>query len=126
MSNSTTIQLDDQDGLRIPSLSSLPLTADAGVTFTAEKNADSALYFSPATAAILTPSPATPTQVKSGHSVSFTFASSIPDGAYGVIVQALTDHPPRGLSFGEPATPPVLMIQSGGLGIHVPTNTTGT
>jgi hypothetical protein len=122
----TTILLRDQDGLRIPSLPSLPIAAGAEVTFTAEKNADSALYFSPATAAILNPSPAICTALKSGHSVSFTFASTFPAGAYGVIVQAPTDHPPHSLGFGEPATPPILVIQSGGLGIYVPTNTTGT
>jgi hypothetical protein len=122
----TTILLRDQDGLRIPSLPSLTIAAGDEVTFTAEKNSDTAIYFSPATAAILTPSPAMPTELKSGHSVSFAFASTFPEGAYGVIVQAPTDHPPHSLNFGEPATPPVLVIQSGGLGTYVPTNTTGT
>jgi len=121
----TTILLHDQDGLRIPSLPSLPIVTGAEVTFTADKNADSALYFSPATAAILSPSPAVCTALKGGHSVSFTFASTFPEGAYGVVVQAPTDHPPHSLSFGDPVTPPVLVIQSGGLGI-VPINTTGT
>jgi hypothetical protein len=122
----TTIVIRDQDGLRVPSIPSLTITAGSEFTFTAEKNADSALYFSPAAAAILSPSPAVRTELKAGHSVSFTFASTFPPGAYGVVVQAPTDHPPHSLSFGHPATPPVLVIQSGGFGIYVPTNTTGT
>jgi hypothetical protein len=108
----TNVLIQDELGLRLPSVTSVAVVAGAGVTFTADSSADSSLYFSQAAAAVLTPSPTSPVSLASGASVAYIFAA--PSGqAYGVIVQAPGDPAPTDFDFGPPADPPLLVIQPG-------------
>jgi hypothetical protein len=108
----TNVVIQDELGLRVPSVTSVAVIAGAGVTFTADSGADSSLYFSQAAAAILTPPPSSPVSLASGASVTYTFEA--PSGqAYGVIVQAPGDPAPTDFDFGPPADPPMLVIQPG-------------
>ncbi len=109
----TKVLIEDELGLRVPSVASVAVVSGDGVTFTADSDADSSLYFSQAAAAVLTPSPSSPVSLASGASVTYTFGS--PSGqAYGVIVQAPGDPAPTDFDFGPPADPPLLVIQPGG------------
>lgn len=109
----TKVLIEDEVGLRVPSVASVAVVSGDGVTFTADSDADSSLYFSQAAAAVLTPSPSSPVSLASGASVTYTFGS--PSGqAYGVIVQAPGDPAPTDFDFGPPADPPLLVIQPGG------------
>jgi hypothetical protein len=108
----TDIVLRDEMGLRVPSVTQVTITAGSTITFTVERDADSALYFAPGTAQILTPAPGARVSLTAGHKLTYTFASA-PAGAYGVITQAPEDPAPTGYNFGNPADPPVLVIQPG-------------
>jgi hypothetical protein len=108
----TNVSIKDELGLRVPSVTSVSVAAGGEVTFTADSDADSSLYFSQSAAAILTPSPSSPASLPSNASVTYTFEE--PTGqAYGVIVQAPGDPAPTDFDFGPPADPPMLVIQSG-------------
>ena len=126
MSNSRVVIRDDAE-FRVPTPDSITLTPGGSVTFEAQ-DADSALYFSPSTAAILSPTPRAPLDLKSGKSATFTFAHTISPGSYGLITQAPGDSAPQTFDFGAASTPPVLVIQpgSGGGDFPVPDNGTGT
>jgi hypothetical protein len=118
----TDVVLRDELGLRVPSIPKVTIVASDTVTFTAEKGANSALYFAPETASILSPRPGNPVHLSLGHALTYTFEASTP-GAFGVITQAPGDPAPEAFSFGEPASPPVLVIQAGkGLDFPGPTN----
>ena len=108
----TGVLIHDELGLRVPSVPSVPILSGNGITFTAADGADSALYFSPPAAAILTPSPVSPVSLASGATVEYAFASASA-GAYGVIVRAPDSPPPSEYDFGGAADPPVLVIQAG-------------
>jgi hypothetical protein len=109
----TKVLIEDELGLRVPSVASVAVVSGEEITFTADSGADSNLYFSQAAAAVLTPSPSSPVSLASGASVTYTFGS--PSGqAYGVIVQAPGDPAPTDFDFGPPADPPLLVIQPGG------------
>ncbi len=109
----TKVLIEDELGLRVPSVASVAVVSGEEITFTADSDADSNLYFSQAAAAVLTPSPSSPVSLASGASVTYTFGS--PSGqAYGVIVQAPGDPAPTDFDFGPPADPPLLVIQPGG------------
>jgi hypothetical protein len=109
----TNVLIHDEMGLRVPSVTSVAVVAEAGVTFTANSDADSSLYFSQAAAAVLAPVPISPVSLPSGASVTYTFET--PSGqTYGVIVQAPGDPAPMDFDFGPPADPPMLVIQPGG------------
>jgi len=82
----TDVLIQDELGLRVPSVPGVQIVSGDSITFTAGEGADSALYFSPAAASILTPSPASPVSLVSGATVGYTFASAS-SGAFGVIVQ---------------------------------------
>jgi hypothetical protein len=132
----TEIVLRDDEGMRIPSMPSVPITTEHSITFSADDGADTALYFSPATEAILSPQPTSPVYLQPGETVTYLFAEDIPAGAYGVIVQAIGDGAPGCFDFGEPLELVALLIQPGSgaeFGIspdlrptNVPTNTPGT
>jgi hypothetical protein len=118
----TDVVLRDEMGLRVPSVPKVAVVATDTVTFTVAHGANSSLYFSPETALILSPNPANPVHLSSGHPLTYTFEASAP-GAYGVITQAPEDPAPGIFNFGESADPPVLLIQPGkGLDFPVPTN----
>jgi len=118
----TDVVLRDELGLRVPSVPKVAVVASDTVTFTVEHGANSALYFSPESASILSPKPGNPVHLSFGHALTYTFEASTP-GAYGVITQAPGDPAPESFNFGEPADPPVLEIQPGkGLDFPVPTN----
>jgi len=120
------VVLRDELGLRVPSTPKVAIVAADTVTFTVEHGANSALYFSPETASILSPKPGNPVHLSFGHALTYTFEASVP-GAYGVITQAPEDPAPESFNFGEPPAPPVLVIQPGkGTNFGGPTNNTQT
>lgn len=108
----TEVILRDEMGLRVPSVSKVTVTKGGQVTFKAASGADSALYFSPTTAAILSPKPGTRVDLAAGESASYTF-SSAGAGVYGVIAEAPKDPPPTRFDFGAPTDPPVVVIKPG-------------
>lgn len=121
----TEVVLRDEMGLRVPSVSKVIVTESGQVTFKAADGADSALYFSPATAAILSPKPGARVDLAAGRSVTYTFSSS-GAGVYGVITEAPKDARPAHFDFGSPSNPPVLVIRPGkGTDYPVPTNPPG-
>jgi hypothetical protein len=122
----TDVVLRDEMGLRVPSVPKVAAIPADSVTFTVEEGANSALYFSPETASILSPKPGTKVSVAFGQTLTYTFAAPTP-GAYGVITQAPGDRAPERFDFGKPSDPPVLVIQPGqGVDFGGPTNTTQT
>ena len=106
------VVLNDEMGLRVPSVPNVPITEGSEVTFTAGDGAASALYFSPATASILSPKPGARVDLAPGKAVAYAFASA-GAGVYGVITQAPEVPPPGSFDFGAPSNPPVLVIQPG-------------
>src|ERR1700749_52475 len=94
----TEVILRDEKGLRVPSVPKVTVTQGAQVSFKSA-DADSALYFSPATAAILSPKPGTRVDLAAGKSVTYTFSSAA-TGVYGVIAKAPKDAPPTHFDFG--------------------------
>jgi len=122
----TEVVLRDEMGLRVPSVSKIAVANGAQVTFKAADGADSALYFSPATAAILSPKPGARVDLEADKSVIYTFSTSGP-GVYGVIAEAPEDPAPTRFDFGSPSNPPVLVIRSGkGTDYPVPSNPPGS
>jgi hypothetical protein len=121
----TEVVLRDEMGLRVPSVSKVAVTQGAQVTFKAADGADSALYFSPATASILMPKPDARVDLSAGKSVTYTFSSSSA-GVYGVITEAPQDPQPARFDFGSPSNPPTLVIRPGkGTDFPGPTNPPG-
>jgi len=109
---SAEVLIQDEGDQIVLSVPSVPIVSGGSVSFTAGDGADSALYFSHATASILTPTPASPVSLAAGATVTYTFA--IPgSAAYGVIVQSPQSEAPSSFDFAE-STPPVLVIQVGG------------
>jgi hypothetical protein len=121
----TEVVLRDEMGLRVPSVSKVTVTMGGQVTFKTADGADSALYFSPATAAILSPKPGARVDLAAGKSVTYTF-SSVGAGSYGVIAKAPKDPAPTRFDFGAAMNPPVLAIKAGkGTDFPGPGNTPG-
>jgi hypothetical protein len=108
----TQVVIRDEMGLRVPSVPSVPIVSLDTVTFTVDEGADSALYFSPETASILSPTPGSRVDLSYGQELTYTFASP-GASAYGVITQAPSDSAPNSYNFGSPAEPPVLVVQPG-------------
>jgi len=120
----TEVVLRDEMGLRVPSISKVPVAKGTQVTFKAA-DADAVLYFSPATAGILSPKPGARVDLATGKSITYTF-SSAQAGVYGVIAEAPKDPAATRFDFGAAANPPVLVIKAGkGTDFPVPTNTPG-
>jgi hypothetical protein len=120
MSTTTVILKDDSMGLCVPSVNSVPLAVGTQVTFTTADGANAALYFSPATAAILSPTPGASVALSPGQSVTYT-VSALGTAAYGVFTQPPQFQAPNFFDFGAPQTPPVLVITPGmgGIGFSV-------
>ncbi|MGA2049686.1 MAG: hypothetical protein ABSG96_18460 [Terracidiphilus sp.] len=122
----THVVIRDEMGLRVPSIPAVTIAAADSITFKVDEGADSALYFSPHTASILSPRPEARVELAFGQTVTYTFAAPGHE-AYGVIAQAPEDPAPEGFNFGLAATPPALVVQSGqGVDFPVATNTTQT
>jgi len=122
----TNVVLRDEMGLRVPSVPKVAVISGSSVAFSVEEGANSALYFSPETARILSPKPGARVELGSGQTLSYTFAVAS-SGAFGVITQAPEDPAPESFDFGQPADPPVLVIQPGqGTAFPGPTNNTQT
>jgi len=68
----TQVVIRDEMGLRVPSVPSVPIVSLDTVTFTVDEGADSALYFSPETASILSPTP--------GSRVDLSYGQELPTG----------------------------------------------
>ena len=110
----------DALGNRAPNLLQVVINAGDTVTFSVEDGADSTLYFSPETAAILSPTPDAQVDLPTGSTLTYTFASADP-GAYGVVALAPDASAPESFNFGLPANPPVLALHAGrgpGFGIR--------
>jgi hypothetical protein len=120
----TEVVLRDEMGLRVPSVGKVTVSQGAQVTFKSA-DADSALYFSPATAGILSPKPGGRVDLAAGKSVTYSF-SSADAGSYGVIAEAPKDPAPTRFDFGAATNPPVLVIKAGkGTDFPSPGNTPG-
>ncbi len=115
------VVLRNEMGMRLPSVPRIPVTAGGQIRFTAASDADSALYFSPKTAANLSPAPINPVTVRAGESVTFTFQR---EGAGTVVAQALGNPHPRVAEVTE--TDAVLQIHANsGVSFPVTTNPPG-
>jgi hypothetical protein len=127
MSTTTVILKNDSMGLCVPSVNSVPLAVGTQVTFETADGVNAALYFSPATASILSPKPGASVAVPPGHSVTYTVAS-VGTAAYGVFSQPPQFQAPEFFDFGAPQTPPVLVIAPGmgGIGFSVAGNPQST
>lgn len=110
-------------GLCVPSVNSVPIAVGTQVTFATADGVNAALYFSPATAAILSPKPGASVAISPGQSVTFT-VSSVGTAAYGVFTQPPQFEAPNFFDFGAPQTPPTLVIAPGmgGIGFSVAGN----
>ncbi|MGD0912816.1 MAG: hypothetical protein ABR928_13025 [Terracidiphilus sp.] len=127
MSTTTVILNEDSMGLCVPSVNSVPIEAGTQVTFKTAQGVSAALYFSPATAAILSPTPGASVAIPPGQSVTYT-VSSVGTAAYGVFTQPPQFPAPGFFDFGAPKTPPVLVISPGmgGIGFSVASNPPST
>ena len=114
----TTVTLNDEMGMCVPSVSSVPLQVGAQIVFTTAESVSAILYFSPSAAAILAPDASAPVPLASGQPVTFTVTSAGAD-TYGVITSLPWQGPPESFYFGDPQTPPVLSIMPGGLSFSV-------
>jgi hypothetical protein len=108
----TEVVIRDEMGMRVPSVPNVTIVASDKVTFTVDEGAETAFYFSPETASILSPTPGPRVDLRFGQTLTYTFSTpgSI---AYGVITQAPEDSAPNRYDFGKPAEPPVLVLQPG-------------
>ncbi len=120
------VVIRDEMGLRVPSDPELAVVPGDTVTFTVEDGANSALYFSPETASILSPKPGVRVDLDFGQKLIYTFEVAGP-GVYGVITQAPEASTPESFDFGPPSDPPILVVRPGqGVDFPVPTNSTQT
>ena len=108
----TEVLVQDESGQLSLSVPSVPIVSGDSVSFTAGGDADWLLYFSTATASILTPTPASPVSLAAGATVTYTFAKP-GSAAYGLVVQSPDLGAPSSYDFAA-ATPPALVIQAGG------------
>jgi plastocyanin len=90
----TQITLTLNEGILVPSASSVPVTSGDTIAFATADGSAAYLFFSPDAAAALSPSPSSPLEVSAG-SEPFTFTTSEP-GAYAVFFET---------SASAPATP---------------------
>lgn len=79
----TQITLSNDNGVLMPSQSSVPVVQGDSVAFSASDGTAVMLFFSPDAGAILSPAPSGPAAVPVGGSTTFTFTSSA-QGAYSV------------------------------------------
>lgn len=109
-------------GFRVPSVSNVTIVSSDTVTFSVEEGANSALYFSPETALILSPKPGPRVDLAFGETLTYTFAAP-GKSAYGVITQAPEAPAPETFAFGAPSDPSFLVVQVGaGVNYGGPTN----
>ena len=99
-------------GNRAPNLLHVVINSGDSITFSVEDGADSTLYFSPETAAILSPTPDAQVDLPTGQTINYTFASA-DGGVYGVVALAPDAPVPESFNFGLPANPPVLVLHAG-------------
>jgi hypothetical protein len=123
---STDVVLRDEMGLRVPSVPEVAVISANSVTFSVEEGANSALYFSPETASILSPKPGARVELAFDQKLVYTFGGAV-HGTFGVITQAPGDPAPESFDFGKPSDPPILVIQPGsGVDFPVASNSTQT
>ena len=121
-----TVVLRNEVGLRVPGITQVPVEAGSHITFKADADADSVLYFSPQTVTILSPNPGASAKLPSGQSVTYAFTQAGP-GSYEVITQAPESPAPKFFDVGAPSNPPVLAIRPGSdLAFPGPINPPGT
>ena len=108
----TDVVLRDEMGLRVPGVPQVAVISANSVTFSVEEGANSALYFSPETASILSPKPKAQVGLACGQALNYSFTAPA-HHAYGVIVQDPDATAPQKFEFGAPETPPTLVIQPG-------------
>ena len=108
----TKVVIRDEMGMRVPSVPNVTIVLSDKVTFTVDEGAESALYFSPETASILSPKPGPRVDLSFGQRLTYTF-SAPGSTVYGVIIQAPKDSAPNKYDFGKPAETPVLVLQPG-------------
>jgi hypothetical protein len=116
------VVLRDEMGLRVPSIPQVTIASGSKITFSVERDTGSASHFAPQTGEILTPEPGARVSLKAGRKLAYRFAAAA-SGTYGIITQTPEDPAPQTFNFGDPADPPVLVIQLGnGTAYTGPTN----
>ena len=93
----TEVTLVKNSGAIIPSTDSVPVVAGDGVSFSTSDGSTAYAFFSPDAMSVLSPKPASPLAIHSGHKAEFTFSSS-KAGAYSVFFGAGTDTEPGNFS----------------------------
>jgi len=77
----TEVTLNNDSGVYVPSTDSVPVVAGDAVSFSTSDGSTAYAFFSPDAISVLSPRPASPFPITSGHKGELTFSSSKP-GAY--------------------------------------------
>jgi hypothetical protein len=77
----TEVTLINNNGVYVPSTDSVPVVAGDAVSFATSDGSTAFAFFSPDAISVLSPRPAIPFPIASGHNGELTFSSSKP-GAY--------------------------------------------
>jgi len=117
----TNVVLINNDGVYVPSVPSVGVNAGDTVSFSTNDGSAAALFFSPAAAAVVSPSPGSPAPVPAGGSASFTFNSSAP-GAYSVFAAGSGASAPASFPNEVSQSLFVLIDSDGGPSFGVPHN----
>jgi hypothetical protein len=89
----TDIILKEVDGIFVPSQSHVPVVKGDSIAFSTSNGRQVALFFSPGTIPVLSPSPSVPVVLSAGTKAEFTFTSS-DAGAYSVFFEKDASTPP--------------------------------
>jgi hypothetical protein len=109
----TDVLLIDNGGVYVPSVPGVTVNAGDTVSFSTDDGSAAILFFSPAAAAVVSPSPGSAAQIPAGGSASFTFTSSDP-GAYSVYAAASGSSAPTTFPSEVSQSLFVLIDNSGG------------
>jgi hypothetical protein len=107
----TDIKLTHDGGIFIPSTSSVLVASGDTVSFATSDGSPVVLFFSPAAASILSPTPSSAFPIAAHGKAVFTFSSSNP-GAYSVFFGVNPNSPPSG--FPQRISQALLLEISGG------------
>jgi hypothetical protein len=89
----TDIILTEQGSVFTPSQPQVSVVKGDSISFSTSGGVPVALFFSPAAAAVLSPTPPVPIMVAQGGKIEFTFTSS-DTGAYSVFFERSASEPP--------------------------------
>ena len=95
----TAVFLLDEDGVFVPSVGSIPVVSGDTISIATSNGVAAFAWFSPAAAAILSPTPANPFPIPARDKAVFTFKSSQP-GAYSAYFGHDKDDAPSSFPTG--------------------------